>query len=389
MKAAFDAHVVGTSAVGRAGTVRVAFVSSHASYGGSERYLALLLEHLDRAWISTVICLEDGPLVDELRSAGLPVEVIATGRRGRDVLAASRRIRRALRASGGAVVHANGIKAAVASLAATAGTGLPVLWLKHDVSRDGWQARLIARRCARIVGVSSFATSVFRDGTRSKVEVLHTQIPRPNVDPTDARRMVLGVFAPDEPEAVVALVGRLDPYKGHADLFAAAPAVLEAAPGTRFLIVGGEDPAHPGTGEALRRAALEIGIGHATRFTGYRADAASLICGSDLLVVAGGANDGGIGVESFPLVGLEALALGTPVVGYAHGGLPEQVGDCGVLVAPGDRRALTDSLIWLVSDMTARERLARRGEERFRARYELSTLPRELAERYRIVLDGR
>jgi glycosyltransferase involved in cell wall biosynthesis len=130
-------------------------------------------------------------------------------------------------------------------------------------------------------------------------------------------------------------------------------------------------------------------VEHAVRFTGHRSDAAALICGSDLLVVAGGANPRRLGIEGFPLVGLEALALGTPVVGYAHGGLPEQIGDCGTLVPPGDRQALAEALIGLLFDATARERLAHCGQKRFHARYELSTLQRELADRYRLAVSGR
>jgi glycosyltransferase involved in cell wall biosynthesis len=376
-----------STGVGQA--VPVAFVSSHADRGGSERYLALLLERLEPAWISTVVCLDDGPLADELRALGLPVEVIATGAGAADVFSAARRLRQSLARVGSSVVHANGVKAAFVAVAATAGTRIPVVWIKHDVARDGWQAKLIARRCARIIGVSTFVTEIFKGRTRSKVEVLHPQIPRPNVESVQPRRLVLDLFGPDEPESVVALVGRLDPFKGQSDLIACAPAVLEAAPRTRFLLVGGDDPAHPGTGDTLRRSAAESGVEHAVRFTGHRADAAALIAGSDLVVIAGGANDRGIGREGFPLVGLEALALGTPVVGYAHGGLPEQVGDCGELVPCGDRRALTGALVRLVSDTTARERLAHCGEQRFRSRYELSTLPQELAERYRLAVAER
>ena len=55
-----------------------------------------------------------------------------------------------------------------------------------------------------------------------------------------------------------------------------------------------------------------------------------------------------MGREGFPYVGLEAMAVGTPVVGYEHGGLPEMLGDCGLLVSPGDRNALGEAILHLL-----------------------------------------
>ena len=49
--------------------------------------------------------------------------------------------------------------------------------------------------------------------------------------------------------------------------------------------------------------------------------------------------------EPYGLVAAEAMACGTPVVGYARGALPEVVGTgAGVLVTPGDVEALADAV---------------------------------------------
>jgi glycosyltransferase involved in cell wall biosynthesis len=48
--------------------------------------------------------------------------------------------------------------------------------------------------------------------------------------------------------------------------------------------------------------------------------------------------------EPFGIVALEAIASGCPVVAAQTGGLPEAVGDCGILVAPGDAQELADGI---------------------------------------------
>jgi protein-tyrosine-phosphatase len=72
-----------------------------------------------------------------------------------------------------------------------------------------------------------------------------------------------------------------------------------------------------------------------------------------------------------PMAILEAMALGTPVVASAVGGLPEVVRDrvTGVLVPPGDERALADACLELARDREWARRLGAQGrrvvEEQF------------------------
>ena len=111
-----------------AGPVPVTFVISHALSGGSERYLELLLERLERGWVHGVLSLQDGPFVERLRERGFEVDVVETGAR-LSMLASAVRVRRLLRADAPAVVHANGVKAALVAALATPATGIPVIWV--------------------------------------------------------------------------------------------------------------------------------------------------------------------------------------------------------------------------------------------------------------------
>ena len=73
--------------------------------------------------------------------------------------------------------------------------------------------------------------------------------------------------------------------------------------------------------------------------------------------------------EPLSLVALEALALGRPVVAFAVGGLPEAVGDAGVLVPPSDIDGMAREVVRLLQDEAAREDLRRRGPARVRERF--------------------
>jgi glycosyltransferase involved in cell wall biosynthesis len=108
------------------------------------------------------------------------------------------------------------------------------------------------------------------------------------------------------------------------------------------LDVHGALATHPAYAEAVQRqAATDARV----RFHGPYAEGEQqdLLSGLDLVVVPS------LWWENSPLVALEALASGVPVVASATGGLPELVSDgiSGLLVPPGDAGRLQDAL-WAV-----------------------------------------
>src|SRR5262249_55511003 len=85
-------------------------------------------------------------------------------------------------------------------------------------------------------------------------------------------------------------------------------------PATRLVIVGGDDPKHPGTMDLLRSHADALGVADSVSLLGYRDDAQTLLAGADVALVTSR--------EGFGLVAVEALMLGVPVVGVAVGATP-------------------------------------------------------------------
>jgi len=160
-----------------------------------------------------VVVLADGPAVERLRATGHRVDVVPAGR-WVGILAAALRLRRVLRTAGGDVVHADGPKAALCALLATAGTATPVVWMRHDGSFDGRVARALASRCAAVVGVSR----TFVDGLEGirgpELRVVRHGVPEHRIDPAAAARALRAELGAPPAGEVAIQVGRIVANKG-------------------------------------------------------------------------------------------------------------------------------------------------------------------------------
>lgn len=340
----------------------VLFVSSHSQLGGSEKVLAELLETFPDDVVAGIVALQEGPLVERLSEGGRPVTVLGTSASPVAMVRSAMLLAGHLRRIRPAVLHANGVKAALVAVGATRLAAprcpVPVVWMKHDVSLDGPLGRALAGRCAAVAGVSREVLAGL--GTAGRQRVVHpgVQVEVPEAEDVVAFRRELGLVGP-----VVTVIGRLDPAKGHAELLEVLPDLLRTAPDVTALLVGPDDAQHPGTRDRLAERARELGVLDHVQLLGHR-PSATVIAASDLVCVPTVPRPDGSGREGFGLVTAEALALGVPVVGYDAGATAEVLAGCGVLVDGGDRQGLAAGVAALLSDAPARADLIACGRTR-------------------------
>jgi glycosyltransferase involved in cell wall biosynthesis len=145
--------------------------------------------------------------------------------------------------------------------------------------------------------------------------------------------------------ATLAFAGRLSLQKS---LDVALEAVA-GAEGVELFVAGAGDQLEP-----LRERARELGLDVRVRFLGPlpRGRVLDLFRAADAAVLSSS-------WENFPHTVVEALAVGTPVVATATGGVAEIVrdGENGLLVPAGDPDALRDALTRFFGDAELRERL--------------------------------
>jgi glycosyltransferase involved in cell wall biosynthesis len=91
--------------------------------------------------------------------------------------------------------------------------------------------------------------------------------------------------------------------------------------------------------------------------------------------------------EGFGLPAAEAMACGTPVISTTAGALPEVVGDAGILVPPGDTRAIVQAMKTLLDDESMRRQLGEMGKERVARLFNWDNAAKETADVYRDAIE--
>jgi len=116
---------------------------------------------------------------------------------------------------------------------------------------------------------------------------------------------------------VLTLAGRLSRLKGHEDFIELIARLRARGWPVRGLIVGGVEPRRQRYADQLRQKVRSLGLGEVILLTGHRNDMREIYAISTLVLSLSAQP------ESFGRTVLEALSLGTPVVGYDHGGVGE------------------------------------------------------------------
>jgi phosphatidylinositol alpha-mannosyltransferase len=161
-------------------------------------------------------------------------------------------------------------------------------------------------------------------------------------------------------------VANFRPRKGTEVLIEAVGQLARAGTPARLVLVG--EAFRDGTRDyAAELAALAAarGIGDRVTFTGFRADPERIIAGLDTLVLPSRFGEG------LPMVLLEAMGAGVPVVTTPVEGIVEVVDDGrnALLVPPDDATALAHALRELVSDPARRSALRAAGRDTVIDRY--------------------
>jgi len=354
---------------------------------GAEQLLLDIVRKMDRERFSLSVCLisERGPLVGEFEALGIPVTFIP--KKGRKDLSVVFRLASFWREKKFDIVHTHLFTADLWGRLAGLLSRVPIVSTSHttsdpNIGRLGrWLDRILDRRNTAVICVSD-AVRKYRIEEAGfdpkKLHLVENGIDLDRFEASVPREKVLGRLGVDPKRRWIAIVGRLVPLKGHRYLIEALSLLAGKFPEAGILVVGeGECEA-----DLKSRAAL-LGLEDRVVFLGLRRDVPEILRAADILAMPSSR-------EGLPIVLLEAMAAGLPVVVTRVGGIPEVVeeGKTGFFVTQ-EPASIASALGRLLENPDLAGALGKNGRTLAEERYDIRKVARRYENLYRSLLARR
>jgi glycosyltransferase involved in cell wall biosynthesis len=355
-------------------------------YSGAERVQDLLAESLPEFGYQVgFACVKPGRFPGARRAKGAPL--YDTGMRHRFDRRPARQLRRIVEGEDYQLLHAHTPRSLVIARQVSAKTGIPLVYHVHSpVGRDtmrGWKNRInrwietrSLRGVARMICVSQSIGRYMESlgHQREKIAVV------PNGVPPSSLQKTRGASSDRWTIGTVAL---FRPRKGIEVLLDAMAILKQRRFEPRLLAVG---PFETTEYESeVRQRAATLAIEDAITWTGYCSEVNAHLLDMDLFVLPSLCGEG------LPMVVLEAMAVGLPVIASRVEGTPEAVRDGidGLMTEPGSAADLADKLASVIEGKVDWKTLSRSARQRQREYFSDRSMARGVASVYDQILANR
>lgn len=367
--------------------LRVAIVLTELRPGGMERVVLHLAKGLAERGVKVlVVCLQaPGQLASKLDDPAIRLVALRSfkGKDFRSVFKL-RRVWLEFRPSVINVHDYSSLPYVVSSNALA--SRVPVLFTAHGLLYQGFAEkrpvyRFFAGFINRLSAVSAKVSErhcEYLDWKRP-VEIIANGVPESQCDASvrEPMRIELGCKPSD---TLFLAVGNPRPEKGFEDLIEAAAFLrneLAAGKGFRIAVAGSLNESD--YCRMLMRKLDELQLGSRFKFLGYRDDVACLHRAADAFVLSSRS-------EGLPMVILEAMMSGLPVVATRIGGIPDAVGGQVQLVEPGNPMQLATAMERLMAEDGLAERLGLGGKEHVKKSYGVDRMVEDYIRSYQSML---
>lgn len=345
--------------------IQLMHITHDLAIGGLQQVVVNLCQAADRQVFDvSVLCLRTvGAFGDDVLKLGVPVILVPQKKNGSDYFSFLK-VRKILQEKGIEVIHTHNTQPFVDGTLGALFTGVKTI-VHTDHARDFPDKRrymfaewLVSQKAYKVVGVSTHTTENLRNYekiTRRKLLTIPNgvSLERFSIDiDREALRRELGV---PKNGKIIGLGVRLSEQKGLTYLLKAMQTVAEDIPDLS-LVIAGDGPLRAD----LEKEANCLGISKNVFFVGPRTDMPRLIKLFDAYVLPSL-------WEGLPMVLLEAMAAGCPIIATDVGGNGTAVQDGvnGFLVPPRSPEKLTEAILKIVLNADLSEKFVRKSREIF------------------------
>jgi glycosyltransferase involved in cell wall biosynthesis len=345
-------------------SLKILLVSPVGEFGGAEKVFLSLIEHLPKFQVEPVLaCMRPGPIAKLARQQGIEVYEFKHHRfrQIQIVWEGIQWLSQLVKKTGVEVIHSNHAGHVYGGLASQL-SRIPEVWNLYDYPYSfDWIDRLSKRiPAAHII----FATNKVKSGYPELHSCPNSVIAPSCINPEHLRTIVpqFDIRAKHNlPLGPLFLtVTRVQEHKGHRCLIDAIPSVLNYHPNAIFAIAG--KPSTKQQQDYMKELLVQaesLGIQNQVKFLGYVSEEDLVSLYREASAMVHPALSEGFG----PLVLLEAMLLGTPVIAAAADGPSELIKDVqtGLLVPTGDSESLANGIIRLLNTPGLARTLSNQG----------------------------
>lgn len=366
--------------------LRVLLVLSELRPGGMERLVVHLAMGLKERDIPVqVICLQSsGKLAPFLIKENIPI--LSLESHGSRDLSAIFRLRRELKKFRPSVINLHDYASLpYVALANLLADRRPLLFTAHGLLYEGFSSlqkrnRLFSFFLKGLSAVSDKVAARHRDylGWKKPIPVIPNGVPEVVVS-DDKRKLVRDELGCSESTHLFLAVGNPRPEKGFEDLLAAAAQLRDK--GLDFVVAIAGTLAETDYCQNLQQQLIDLNLGQHCCLLGFRDDTAALYSATDSFVLSSRS-------EGLPMVILESMMAGLPVVSTSVGGIPDAVGEHVLLVDAQSPDRLADAMQEMIEDDELRKNIAERGKVHVEKNYGVVRMVDEYVEWYKSVLSA-
>lgn len=370
-------------------TIRVVYLIDSLRYGGAEVLLFDLTSRLDSYGISPIVfyC-EEGPLIEDFKNRKIPIVHLSWFARVDPLLLI--KMVKEIRKVHPQIVHTHLFKSDFHGRLAARIAGVPIVittlhnnnaWAQNSLF--GWLYGLTAQLADKLIAVADevkdYATCYLRIPSK-KLIVIPNAVSFERFQGNHEKGLDIRTeFNISKNAPLFGIIGRLEPQKNHENFLQAVQLIHQKNQDARFLIVGDG---------ILRNHLIELTenlkLQDVVTFCGLRKDIPAVLAALDVVVISSH-------YEGLPVVLLEAMAAGCPVISTAVSGVLSVLedGKTGLLVEPSNSEALANACLRLIDDPKLRQKITQGGSERVRTFYNIATMTEKTVALYRSLLAAR